>query len=253
MIVGCVGGEASGEIGGLRGAWQQGGRAGIMRRAGVEVWMWWRWPGRRRPSSAAAVASLGAGRGLGPWLTAVDVRPRPRCARGFRSRTSSLHQVALGLCEGGLGTWGDPRVNGGGACASPTSKPLAGNPRARCGRSRCRRGRLRCRRWAFAVSTGALAEPAWGAFAPAPTQSGDRGQEFPPDVAGTSSGGLTVPPSPAGFGVGAGPEGRENPKKYRTALDRTDGIGEPTKHRTPIGTDTVLAQVGEENRQKATK
>ena len=35
MIVGCVGGEASGEIGGMRGAWQQGGRAGIMRAAGV--------------------------------------------------------------------------------------------------------------------------------------------------------------------------------------------------------------------------
>ena len=192
---------------------------------------WRRWPGRRRPLSAAAVASLGAGRGLGSWLTAVDGRPRPRCARGFRSRTSSLHQVPLGLCEGELGTWGDPRVNGGCACASPTSKPLAGNPRARSGRSRCRRG----------------------VFVPAPSESGVRGQEFPPDVAGTSSGGLTVPPSPAGFGVGAGPEGRENPKKYRTALDRTDGVGEPTKHRTPIGTDTVLAQVGEENRQKATK
>jgi hypothetical protein len=214
---------------------------------------WRRCPGRLRPSSAAAVASLGAGRGLGPWLTAVDVRPRPRCARGFRSRTSSLHQVALGLCEGELGTWGDPRVNDGGTCASPSSKPLAGNPRARCGRSRCRRealavpargvrgageGRSHCRR---------------GGFVSAPSESGVGGQEFPPDVAGTSSGGLTVPPSPAGFGVGAGPEGRENPKKYRTALDRTDGVGEPTKHRTPIGTDTVLAQVGEENRQKATK
>jgi hypothetical protein len=103
---------------------------------------WRRCPGRLRPSSAAAVASLGAGRGLGPWLTAVDVRPRPRCARGFRSRTSSLHQVSLGLCEGELGTWGDPRVNDGGACASPHSKPLAENPRARCGRSRCRREAL---------------------------------------------------------------------------------------------------------------
>ena len=40
MSVGCVGGEAGGEIGGMRGAWQQGGRAGIMRRAGVEVWRW---------------------------------------------------------------------------------------------------------------------------------------------------------------------------------------------------------------------
>jgi hypothetical protein len=103
---------------------------------------WRRCPGRLRPSSAAAVASLGAGRGLGPWLTAVDGRPRPRCARGFRSRTSSLHQVALGLCEGELGTWGDPRANDGGTCASPHSKPLAGNPRARCGRLRCRRGAL---------------------------------------------------------------------------------------------------------------
>ena len=138
MIVGCVGGEASGEIGGMRGAWQQGGRAGIMRRAGVEVWTRRRWPGRRRPLSAAAVASLGAGRGLGSWLTAVDGRPRPRCARGFRSRTSSLHQVPLGLCEGGLGTWGDPRAKDRGTRASPTSKPLAGNPRARCGRSICR-------------------------------------------------------------------------------------------------------------------
>jgi len=102
------------------------------------MWTWWRWPGRLRPSSAAAVASLGAGRGLGPWLTAVDGRPRPRCARGFRSRMSSLHQVALGLCEGELGTWGDPRAKGGGTCASPHSKPLAGNPRARCGRSHVR-------------------------------------------------------------------------------------------------------------------
>ena len=155
MIVGCVGGEASGEIGGMRGAWQQGGRAGIMRRAGVEVWTWrrggvgveaWTWRrchGRRRPSSAAAVASLGAGRGLGPWLTAVDVRPRPRCARGFRSRTSSLHQVALGLCEGGLGTWRDPRANNRCTRASPHSKPLAGIPRARSGRSHCPRARAR--------------------------------------------------------------------------------------------------------------
>jgi hypothetical protein len=213
------------------------------------VWTWWRWSGRLRPSSAAAVASLGAGRGLGPWLTAVDGRPRPRCARGFRSRTSSLHQVALGLCEGELGTWGDPRANDGGTCASPHSKPLAGNPRARCGRSRCRREALavpaRRASWELALLRGG--------FVSAPSESGVGGQEFPPDVAGTSSGGLTVPPSPAGFGVGAGPEGRENPKKYRTALDRTDGVGEPTKHRTPIGTDTVLAQVGEENRQKATK
>jgi hypothetical protein len=221
---------------------------------------WPHLPGRLRPSSAAAVASLGAGRGLGPWLTAVEVRPRPRCARGFRSRTSSLHQVALGLCEGELGTWGDPRAKGGGTCASPHSKPLAGNPRARCGRSRCRH-------WALAVPAGALAVPALGVrsadggrlrcwswvFAPAPAESGVGGQEFPPDVAGTSSGGLTVPASPTGFGVGAGPEGRENPKKYRTALDRTDGVEEPTKHRTPIGADTVLAQVGRENRQKATK
>ena len=168
------------------------------RRACVDalVLTWGRWHGRRRPSSAAAVASLGAGRGHGPWLTAVDGRPRPRCARGFRSRTSSLHQVPLGLCEGELGTWGDPRVNGGGACASPTSKPLSGNPRARSGRSRCRRG----------------------VFVPAPSESGVRGQEFPPDVAGTSSGGLTVPPSPAGFGVGAGPEGRETRKNTEQPL-----------------------------------
>ena len=212
----------------------------------MEALTWRRCHGRRRPLSAAAVASLGAGRGLGSWLTAVDGRPRPRCARGFRSRTSSLHQVALGLCEGGLGTWGDPRVNGGGACASPTSKPLAGNPRARSGRSRCRRA-------AFAVPARRRLLCRRAVLVPDPPESGVGGQEFPPDVAGTSSGGLTVPPSPAGFGVGAGPEGRENPKKYRTALDRTDGVGEPTKHRTPIGTDTVLAQVGEENRQKATK
>ena len=171
MIVGCVGGEASGEIGGLRGAWQQSGRAGIMRRAGVEAWAWrrgrggvdveactwrrgrggvyveaWTWRrchGRRRPLSAAAVASLGAGRGLGSWLTAVDGRPRPRCARGFRSRTSSLHQVSLGLCEGELGTWGDPRPNDRCTCASPHSKPLAGIPRARSGRSHCPRARAR--------------------------------------------------------------------------------------------------------------
>jgi|GEM_PF-6774211 len=134
---------------------------------------WPHLPGRLRPSSAAAVASLGAGRGLGPWLPAVDGRPRPRCARGFRSRTSSLHQVALGLCEGELGTWGDPRVNDGGTCASPSSKPLAGNPRARSGRSRCRRGalavpargacgagerRLHCRRGALVVGARTVGE-----------------------------------------------------------------------------------------------
>ena len=106
---------------------------------------------------------------------------------------------------------------------------------------------------AFAVPARRRSRCRRAALVPAPPESGVGGQEFPPDVAGTSSGGLTVPPSPAGFGVGAGPEGRENPKKYRTALDRTDGVGEPTKHRTPIGTDTVLAQVGEESRQKATK
>ena len=97
MIVGCVGGEASGEIGGLRGAWQQSGRAGIMRRAGVEAWTWWRGrggvdmdAGGRRPLPQSLRLVRDADSGLGSRRLMFDrvlaalgdsARGRPRSTR----------------------------------------------------------------------------------------------------------------------------------------------------------------------------
>jgi hypothetical protein len=255
LSVGCVGGEARGEIVGLRSAWQQSGRAGIMRMAGVGAEAW------RRGRGGVDVVALA-------WTPAAVVRCRSRFAWcGTRTRA---------LAHGGGRSTASSLRSG-----IPLADVLAPPGCARTLRRRARHVGRPSREWRVYVclavfeaahwespcSLRALAVPARGAcgagegssrcrrggFVSAPSESGVGGQEFPPDVAGTSSGGLTVPPSPAGFGVGAGPGGRENPKKYRTALDRTDGVGEPIKHRTPIGTDTVLAQVGEENRQNATK
>ena len=74
MSVGCVGGEARGEIVGLRRAWQQSGRAGIMRMAGVEAWT------RRRGRGGGDVVALA-------WTPAAVVRCRSRFAWcGARTR-----------------------------------------------------------------------------------------------------------------------------------------------------------------------
>jgi hypothetical protein len=233
------------------------------RRGGVDAEAWtWRCgrggvgldAGGRRPLPQSLRLVRDADSGLGSRRWTVDrvlaalgdsARGRPRSTR-LRSDSAKASSARGATLARMMGVRVPRRIRS----RSLGIPVLAAGARGAGGR------RLRCRREAHVVPAR---RASWelallrGGFVSAPSESGVGGQEFPPDVAGTSSGGLTVPPSPAGFGVGAGPEGRENPKKYRTALDRSDGVGEPTKHRTPIGTDTVLAQVGEERRQKATK
>jgi len=71
--------------------------------------------------------------GVGAISRVTRAAPSAR-GRGPAPRTSSLHQVSLGLIEHGLGTWNGPRHPGHHARASPSSEPRAEPPAPRSGR-----------------------------------------------------------------------------------------------------------------------